>query len=285
MRRVSLLIFALPLLMAALHSSAAPLPAEARVPGGIALIPLGPTTATAPQVRYRNRPVMVVENGRGWTAVVGIPLTAKTGRHTLTIRDSGANDRKLSFDVADKQYLEQHLTLKNKRMVNPTKEDLARIRGDQQRSREAFRHWQPLTTVDTRFTNPVGGILSSPFGKRRFFNKQPRKPHSGIDIAAATGTPVVAPTAGVVVESGNYFFNGNTLFLDHGQGLVTMYCHLDGIDVAVGERVAKGQPIARVGATGRVTGPHLHWSVSLNDARVDPLLFFSHETVAALKGE
>jgi murein DD-endopeptidase MepM/ murein hydrolase activator NlpD len=251
--------------------TADPLPHTAAVPGGIVTVDLGQASGTAPVVHYRKKRVMVVQNNGHWQAIVGIPLSTKSGRQQLTLAGS---KQTVSFEVGPKKYAEQRLTIKNKRQVNPNKEDMKRIRGERGRINSALRHWQQQTTVQTRFTLPVVGRLSSPFGLRRFFNEQPRKPHSGIDIAAPAGTPIVAPAAGRVIDNGEFFFNGNSVFIDHGQGLVTMYCHMSRIDVKPGQHVSRGETIGAVGQTGRVTGPHLHWSVSLNDARVDPSLFF-----------
>ncbi len=246
---------------------------ESNVPGGVAVIELPAAGGEQPEAWYRDRRVMVLNNANRWYAIVGIPLNAKPGEHTLTVKSSTA--KKIRFTVTGKKYREQHLTIKNKRMVNPDADDLKRIRKEKKEIIAAFAHWRDTRQIDTSFVLPVDGPLSSPFGLRRFFNKQPRKPHSGLDIAAPEGTPVRAPAAGIVIATGNYFFNGNTVFIDHGQGLITMYCHMNRINVKKDDLLEEGQIIGEVGSTGRVTGAHLHWSVSLNNTRVDPELFLS----------
>jgi len=247
------------------------LPHTAAVPGGVVILDVGPASDPAPEVYYRKKRVMVVQNNDQWQAVVGISLTAKSGKHQLRIKGQSTP---LPFQVSAKQYPEQYLTIKNKRKVNPNKTDMKRIQGERGRINAALRHWEPQTEIETRFSLPLKGRFSSPFGLRRFFNEQPRKPHSGIDIAAPEGTPIHAPAAGKVIERGEFFFNGNSVFIEHGQGLVTLYAHMSRIDVEPGQRVSRGEIIGAVGQTGRATGPHLHWGVSLNNARVDPALFF-----------
>lgn len=259
-------------LFPAIATCFADLPAYDPVPGGIAVIRLGlPAEATPIQAYYQGNRVMITAHDGEWQAIVGIPLAAAPGKHVLDITAAGKSMKK-AFSVTGKEYKSQHITLKDKRKVDPTPEDLERIAREKERSNRAFNTWTETTGTALTFIPPVEGELSSPFGLKRYFNQQPRQPHSGIDIAAERGTPVIAPSDGVVIETGDYFFNGNTVFLDHGQGLVTMYCHMDTIGVAAGQIVKRGEAIGTVGSSGRATGPHLHWGVSLNDARVDPVL-------------
>jgi len=275
------LFLALCLLTLPAITAAEELPRAAAVPGGIAIIELGETSGK-PEAFYGKKQVMVKRHGEGWVALVGVPLSATPGTHTLRLFPGKGEAQRHTFAVSDKQYEEQHITLKNKRQVNPYANDLKRIRKEQARSRKAFASWDAAREAGLDFLLPVSGRLSGTFGKKRFFNGQPRRPHSGMDIAAPTGTPVKAPAAGRIIETGNYFFNGNTVFIDHGEGLITMICHLNEIDVEVGQEVKRGDVVAKVGMTGRVTGPHLHWTVSMNNTRIDPALFLSRETLAML---
>jgi murein DD-endopeptidase MepM/ murein hydrolase activator NlpD len=249
------------------------LPEQAAIPGGVVIVPLSASDLAKPVVRYGKKPVAVVESDGQWVAVVGVPLGAKVGTQRLTVTQSGRTSRAL-FEIQGKAYPTQHITIENKRKVNPNKYDMTRINTESAKIKAALRHWTEIETLPLPFAWPIEGRVSGLFGRRRVFNGQPRRPHSGMDIAAPTGTEIHAPAEGVVRDTGDYFFNGKTVFIDHGQGLVSMFCHLDRIDVKAGETIERGHVIGTVGATGRVTGPHLHLGVSLNDARVEPRLFF-----------
>ena len=255
------------------HGHAMELPTAAAVPGGVVVLDLGETDRAAPRARYNGNRIMTVSRNGRWYAVVGIPLQTQAGSQRLELSRNGYSVGFIPFRVRTKEYKAQYITLKNKRMVDPNAEDMRRIRNDQQRIRTALHHWSPNPPATLRFALPARGRFSSGFGLRRFFNKKPRRPHSGLDIAAPRGTPVTAPADGRIIETGDYYFNGNTVFIDHGQGLITMYCHLDRIDVSKDQPVRTGQPIGTIGSTGRVTGAHLHWSVSLNATMVEPRLF------------
>jgi murein DD-endopeptidase MepM/ murein hydrolase activator NlpD len=253
------------------------LPRESPVPGGIAIVPVAAETEPAPEVYYDNQRILVVPHAGKWQAVVGLPLSLNPGTQAVQVNGRDGQRREFSFVVQPKQYAEQRLVLKDRRMVEPSVEDLARIARETEIIRRVFTTWtdRPLTSL--QFATPARGRLSSVFGLRRYFNDQPRQPHSGIDIAGPVGTPVTAPLAGIVANTGEYFFNGKTVFIDHGQGLVSMFNHLSRIQVERGARVSTGEKIGEIGMTGRVTGPHLHWTVSLNNSRVNPALFLPEE--------
>lgn len=239
------------------------------VPGGVAVVTL-PEQADAPRAEYRDQPLLVIrEDGKRWIAIAGIPLTAKPGTDHIELADG----ERLVFNITDRKYPEQHIQLKNQQHVTPDPEHLKRIQRELDEQIAAYKTFSARQPSNLLFDRPVDGRLSSAFGLRRFFNGEERNPHSGLDFAAPTGTSIKAPAAGQVILVGDYFFNGKTVFVDHGQGLISMFCHLSSIDVKVGDELARGAHVGKVGATGRATGPHLHWNVSLNNTRVDPSIF------------
>jgi len=250
-------------------------PRALAVPGGVARVALGPATER-PVARSGDIPLLVVGSARGWTALVGIPLAAEAGEATITVEAPGADVRTVPYTIRTKQYAEQHLKVEPKH-VELSPEDQARFERERAHQLEVMATFsQPAPEAGGLVMQaPVAGRRSSSFGLRRVFNGQPRSPHSGMDIAAPVGTPVRAPLAARVVDTGDYFFNGNTVWLDHGGGLLTMHCHLSASDVKPGDALRAGDRLGAVGATGRVTGPHLHFGVLLNRTMVDPALFLA----------
>jgi murein DD-endopeptidase MepM/ murein hydrolase activator NlpD len=233
-----------------------------------------PASKTEPRVEFGGYRAAVIKRNDQWVALVGIPLATEPGEHTLKVAGS-AGVINVPFEVQDKKYRTQNITVQNERQVNPNPEDLKRIENEKPRIEAALSHYSDTLPTGFQLLQPVVGERSDSFGSRRVFNGQPRNPHSGMDIPAPLGAPVIAPLAGEVIDVGDYFFNGNTIFIDHGLGLVTMYCHLSKMLVKPGQQVKTGQLIGNVGATGRVTGPHLHWGVALNRAMVDPALLLA----------
>jgi murein DD-endopeptidase MepM/ murein hydrolase activator NlpD len=276
------MLFAASLLTA--HAGQAALPIARTVPGGIAIAPLAPAQDGTPLAYFEGKRVMVVRDEGMWQAVVGLPLSLVPGAYTLTY-DVDKEQRTYTLEIQPKKYLSQHLTIRNHRQVDPNPNDLARIKAEQAQIAEILATWSDQTLDFPTFSVPTAGRLSSSFGMRRFFNGEPRQPHGGMDIAAPIGTPVRAPATGTVINTGNYFFTGNTIFIDHGQGLITMYGHLSKIEVQPGERVQGGAKIGEVGMTGRATGPHLHWTVLLNGSAVDPALFLPPQTQAVARNK
>jgi len=250
------------------------LPKALSVPGGVALIRLGESTtsAEAPRAWFGDQPVLVAADNGQWTAVVGLALDTSLGAHELRVKD-GAQEKVLPFEVSAKRYPEQRIRLKDSSKIQLAPDDEARALGEIAVIQTLKRHWRDANDTETDFTLPVKGRLASRFGLRRVFNGEPRAPHVGLDLAVPRGTQVKAGAPGLVLAVNEYFFNGKTVFVDHGNGLISMYCHLDRIDVQAGDAVVRGQRVGLSGMTGRASGPHLHWSVILNGAMVDPELF------------
>ena len=249
------------------------IPEDSRVPGGVAVIKLPQKGDAPPHVFFQKKRVFTAKQGDTWYAWVGLPLSLKAGQYQAFWRTKDG-DKPLSFKVTDKKYQEQRLTVKNKH-VNLSTEQLQRVWRETPEIRGAMDTFKPVIhPLPDVLVQPTEGRISSSFGLRRVFNGKPRKPHSGMDIAAPTGTPVLSALNGKVAAIGDYYFNGKTVIVDHGQGLTTLYCHLSETEaLKVGDTVSAGDKLGEVGATGRVTGPHLHWTVTLNGARVDPALF------------
>ena len=216
----------------------------------------------------------VMPDGDGYaaTALLGVGLGAKENSGTLTIEVETLQEKKQfqrSIAINDKDYPEQWLTVARK-YTELTTEQLQRHRAEQALSQAALKMISPVRYWACPFEKPVPGGISSEFGLRRFFNEEPRKPHTGLDLRGEEGDPVRAAASGEVVLAGEHYFAGNSVYIDHGQGVVTMYFHLSRVLVEPGDAVASGDVIGLVGATGRVTGPHLHFGVSVLGDAVAP---------------
>lgn len=260
------------LILIALILSAAPLGARetSSIPGGIARIPLGGGD-TPPTVRVADTRALVRREGTQWVSIVGVPLLAEAGsRVSVDIDHRDGRRETAQILVREKKYREQHLKLPPERADLPA-EEIEQF--ERERLRQLLRTFSDTTPDTLALLAPARGRRTGSFGLRRYINGEPRNPHTGLDIAAPAGTRVVAAAAGRVIDTGSYFFLGETVMLDHGQGLITLYSHLRRIDARPGEAVAAGSAIGEVGATGRATGPHLHFAVYLNGVAVDPAIF------------
>jgi murein DD-endopeptidase MepM/ murein hydrolase activator NlpD len=251
------------------------LPKHTPYVGGIAVLALGEyDKSQEPQVDYNTKRVMTIYKDGRWYALVGIPLSEKSKDIKVKVSYKDGSNITKSIKLVDKEYKKQYITLKTNKHVYLSKEDLARHKKEKKQSREVLDSYKNQNLSDLTMLLPVKSKLKGDFGKRRYFNNQPRKPHSGIDLSAPTGTPILAPLDGKVMIAKEFFFSGNVVYIDHGRGLVSMYAHLSKFDVKVGDIVKKGQIIGKVGATGRVTGPHLHFGVALNGNMINPELLF-----------
>ncbi len=253
----------------------ATLPRHAPHPGGVALVKLGDADTHAIEVTFGGKRVLTVKARDGWFALVGLPLDTKPGRHTVQIgaaQGAPPPAYETSFEVKPKAYPAQHLKISSA-FMQPTAADIQRNERDQIAIARAKNHWSDAAPANFTLDLPAHGRLSARFGLRRVLNGEEGSPHAGLDVAVGTGTPLRAAAAGRVIATGDYFYSGKSVFVDHGQGFITLYIHMSRIDVQEGDAVARGATLGLSGATGRVTGPHLHWSVLLNGVYVDPELF------------
>lgn len=225
------------------------------------------------QIVWQQKTVPAFRAGDAWTTILGVDLDAKPGAHeaeaVLTMGDGRVERREITIDVAAKSYPTQPLQVAGK-YVELSK---AAIQQSSRENKEIGAIYARITSEivpDEPFTVPIPGETGTNFGSRRIFNGEPRAPHSGADLHAAKGTPVHATNRGRVVLAKSLFFTGNTVIVDHGLGIYSLYAHLSRIDVKRGEIVKNGQVVGLSGATGRVTAPHLHWAMRVQDARVDP---------------
>ncbi|MGH9340263.1 MAG: M23 family metallopeptidase [Acidobacteriota bacterium] len=208
-----------------------------------------------------------------WQGLVGIDLDAAPGEYELRLEGTAEDGRSVvlpyAFTVSSKEFPTRRLTVHEK-FVSPPQEVLDRIEREAARNRRIFATVTEARLWAGPFGLPVDGESTSSFGKRSILNGKPRSPHSGTDFRAGEGTPIRAPNSGRVVLADDLYFSGNCVILDHGLGLYSYFAHLSGFNVKEGQRVNQGDVVGYVGATGRVTGPHLHWTVRLPGARVDP---------------
>ena len=256
-----------------------PHPHHSPYPGGVAVVKLGEADSQVAEVLFKGNRVLTLRQANGFFALVGLALDTRPGTHHLQVRAAGDSvqlDFNTAFEVKPKAYPVQHLQI-NPRFLAPSKTDQDRIEREKPMILQATSHWSDTAPESLTLDAPSSGRLSSNFGLRRVLNGQERAPHAGLDVAVPSGTPVHAAAAGRVINTGHYFYAGSTVFVDHGQGFITIYLHLSRIDVKEGDSVERGAVLGAVGATGLVTGPHLHWGVLLNGVYVDPGLFIKRD--------
>jgi murein DD-endopeptidase MepM/ murein hydrolase activator NlpD len=215
----------------------------------------------------------VIRESKGWVAIAGVPLSAPQGaKLSLEVRYPDQRFKQLDITVARKKYPSQRLSVPlDQAELDP--EQTKRYEQEREHLRQVLRTFSESPPTSLAMREPVTGRRSGSFGSRRIINGEARSPHSGMDIAAAAGDPVVAASAGRVIDIGEYLFLGKIVVLDHGQGWLSLYAHLSEANAALGDSLAAGARLGKVGMTGRTTGPHLHFSVYLNTAAVDPAIF------------
>ncbi len=230
------------------------------------------TRAAADDVRARGfgRDLSVLRTGPSeWRVLVGIDLETKPGRYDVSITAGATSKVTHLLTVLPKKFTTRTLRV-DASFVNPSEESVVRIKEDAERLNRVWASAAPAMWSGP-FVRPVPNPANSAFGTRSIYNGEPRSPHGGADFSSPAGTPVKAPNAGRIALAADLYFTGNTVVIDHGGGLFSLFAHLRSMAVAESDAITTGTVIGEVGATGRVTGAHLHWAVRANGARVDPL--------------
>lgn len=247
-----------------------------------------PAAGSMPEVSFNDQGVYLFAHpgqAKGvYAGLVGIPLSARPGPTALTVAwGDGARRRSgsVAFVIQPGAYGEETLTV-DPRHVRPSPKDLERIRREQKELKQIYASGSRSRLWQGGFQVPVPGEMNGAFGTRRLFNNELQSHHTGMDFRAQTGDPIHAAGAGVVRLTKELFYSGNAVVIDHGAGVFTSYSHLSRIDVKVGQRIEKGRVVGLAGATGRATGPHLHWGVKVNSVNVNPLTFI--RVIEALGG-
>ena len=286
------------LALAALCTLCAVLPGPARAAGGPALVcpanvPEGepffaPVVSDAPFTSARftwlgrsvTVPATSQDAGREARVLLGMGMKEllRGDEHELRVEVLGGAGGPVALARvvarAPKAYPEQRLTVESK-YVAPSSENLERILREQAEVNKVLTSPATPRRYGLPLQRPVPGEISSEYGLRRFFNEEPRKPHNGVDLRAAEGDPVLACADGVVLLAADHYYAGKSVYVDHGEGVVSMYFHMSRLDVKTGGVVRRGQVLGAVGATGRVTGPHLHWGVYVLGQKIDPLMLLA----------
>jgi len=266
------------LVMVATMWADAPVDISARArsmqPGEVVVLSIGKAAhLDSVRVRAFERSIPAYRDGEAWTAMVGIDLDTKPGTYQVDVESGSVPDvvrTSYSLKILPRVFRTRRLTV-NEAFVTPPKSEEPRIQKEAALLAATWRASATTRLWTTSFVQPVPQAANSAFGTRSIFNGKPRNSHGGADFLSPAGTPIQAPNAGRIAVARGLYYSGNTVIIDHGLGVFSMLAHLSRIDVREGDVVTANQAIGLVGATGRVTGPHLHWAVRLLDARVDPL--------------
>jgi len=245
-------------------------PKNSPFPGGVINYPLNYSSFTEPKVRINKEvPYFCQKNKDEWRIIH--PISLLENQNSIDIFLNKKLIDKITLER--KEYRESKIFLKNKEMISPPPESLKRIKSESSLIKDALKVNSLIKQPSLKMVLPCEGVISSEFGVKRFINNQPRNRHVGLDIAAREGTKVKAALKGKVILTGEFYFAGKVIFIDHGKGLISSYSHLNSVNVKKGQMVNKNKTIGLVGKTGRVTGAHLHWQTFIKGIPVNPELF------------